>query len=47
MAQDYGCHFFDGGEVVKLPDLDGIHLDRQNHLDLGEALVEVVRGVLT
>ena len=45
-AEDYGCHFFDAGEVVRLPDLDGIHLDRQNHQDLGEALVDVVREVM-
>jgi len=47
MAEDYGCHFFDAGTVVDLPNLDGIHLDAQNHRDLGEALVGVVKDILS
>ena len=46
VAEEYDCHFFDAGEVVTLPEIDGIHLDRQNHQDLGGALVAAAKGIL-
>ncbi len=46
MAEDYACHFFDAATLVTLPDLDGIHLDAQNHRDRGEALAEAIKNIL-
>ena len=38
------CVFFDAGAVVQASDVDGVHLDRDQHRILGEALaVEVAR----
>jgi lysophospholipase L1-like esterase len=41
-----GCHFFDAGTVTPASLVDGIHLDVDQHLALGEALVEVVAQAL-
>jgi len=40
------CHFFDASAVVSTSDIDGVHLDRDQHLLLGEALAAEVSGVL-
>jgi lysophospholipase L1-like esterase len=47
MASDLGCHFFDAGTVVTVSKLDGVHLDADQLVRLGEALVEVVRPILS
>jgi lysophospholipase L1-like esterase len=41
-----GCHFFDAGSVTPASRIDGIHLDRDQHLLLGAALAEVVAALL-
>ena len=46
MASDLGCHFFDAGTVVRVSSLDGVHLDADEVMKLGEAMVEVVRPIL-
>ena len=40
------CAFFDAGTVTPASRVDGIHLDADQHLLLGEALVEVVTPIL-
>jgi len=40
------CHFFDAGSVTESSRVDGIHLDRDQHLALGEALVEPVARII-
>jgi lysophospholipase L1-like esterase len=47
VAFDLGCHFFDAGTVTTSSRVDGVHLDRDQHLKLGKALAEVVRLILT
>jgi len=42
VAGELGCHFFDGGEVVKVSRVDGVHLDADQHPLLGKALADVV-----
>jgi lysophospholipase L1-like esterase len=42
VAKDNGCHFFDAGEVVEVSQVDGVHLDADQHPLLGKALTEVV-----
>jgi lysophospholipase L1-like esterase len=46
MSEDLGCHFFDSASVTCSSRVDGIHLDQDQHVTLGEALVEVVLPVL-
>jgi lysophospholipase L1-like esterase len=41
-----GCVFFDAGSVTAASRVDGVHLDGDQHLALGEALAEAVRTLL-
>lgn len=41
-----GCHFFDAGSVVASSNVDGVHLDLDQHLTLGRAMAEVVKPLL-
>jgi len=41
-----GCGFFDAASVTSASRVDGIHLDRDQHLALGEALVDPVAAIL-
>lgn len=46
VAFDNHCHFFDAGSVVTTSQVDGVHLDEEQHLALGKALAKVVRELL-
>jgi len=46
MASELGCHFFDAGTVVSVSKLDEVHLDADQVVKLGEAMVEVVQPIL-
>jgi lysophospholipase L1-like esterase len=46
VCSDLGCHFFDSATVIAGSGSDGIHLDPEQHLTLGNALVGVVAVVL-
>ena len=41
-----GCPFFDAGSVVRASRVDGVHLDADAHLALGDALADVVRPLI-
>ena len=41
-CQELGCHFFDAGTVVTASQVDGVHLDADQHALLGAALAPVV-----
>lgn len=45
-AATLGCHFFDAGSVTPASRIDGIHLDADQHLLLGKAMVSVVAPLL-
>lgn len=45
-CSDLGCRFFDAASVTPSSRVDGIHLDRDQHLILGAALVDVVAPIL-
>jgi len=45
-CQEMDCHFFDAGTVVTSSQVDGVHLDLEQHLILGKALAEVVERLL-
>jgi lysophospholipase L1-like esterase len=42
-----GCHFFDAGSVTASSRVDGIHLDADQHVTLGKALVALVSPILS
>ena len=46
LAQRYGIGFMDAGQYCESSQLDGIHLDGENHRRLGEAVAEYVRRTL-
>jgi lysophospholipase L1-like esterase len=46
VCSDLGCHFFDAASVTPASLVDGIHLDRDQHLALGGALVDVLAPIL-
>jgi lysophospholipase L1-like esterase len=42
VARELGCRFFDAGQVTSASRVDGVHLDADQHLALGQALARVV-----
>jgi lysophospholipase L1-like esterase len=46
VSSDLGCHFFDAASVTASSRVDGIHLDADQHLALGSALVGVVAEIV-
>jgi lysophospholipase L1-like esterase len=47
IASDLGCHCFDAESVTSASTIDGVHLDASQHCELGKALAEIVRSILT
>lgn len=46
VARSRGCMVFDAGTVTTASRLDGIHLDADQHIVLGEAIADVARAAL-
>ena len=46
VCQELGCHFFDSSTVTTSSNVDGVHLDAEQHLTLGRALSRVVAPML-
>ena len=46
VCEELGCHFFDAASVTESSNVDGIHLDLEQHAVLGRALAEVVVALL-
>jgi lysophospholipase L1-like esterase len=46
VASDLQCSFFDAGTVTTSSVVDGVHLDADQHVKVGNALAEVVRPLL-
>lgn len=47
VCEEVGCHFFDAGSVITSSNVDGVHLDFEQHLALGKAVSEVVKPLLS
>lgn len=45
-CEEAGCHFFDAGSVITSSNVDGVHLDLEQHLALGNAVSKVVKPLL-
>ncbi len=46
VAQQLGCAFMDTGTVIKSSNIDGIHIDPDDHRKLGHALASKVKELL-
>jgi hypothetical protein len=42
----YGCELFDTSAVIKSSDIDGIHLEKEAHKQLGEVVAKIVKKIL-
>jgi lysophospholipase L1-like esterase len=47
VCSDLGCRFFDAATVTPASRVDGIHLDADQHLTLGNGLADVVAPILS
>ena len=47
IASDLGCDFFDAETATTASVVDGVHLDPDQHVKLGEALAKVVQTIIT
>ena len=47
VSAELGCDFFDAGSVTPSSRVDGIHLDQDQHLLLGQALAEFAAPILS
>jgi lysophospholipase L1-like esterase len=45
IAEEYGCHFLDTGQIIVSSDVDGVHLDPGEHEKLGKAVAAKVRNI--
>jgi hypothetical protein len=46
VCEEVDCHFFDAGSVITASNVDGVHIDLEQHLVLGKAICEVVKPLL-
>jgi lysophospholipase L1-like esterase len=46
ICKEAGCHFFDAGSIITSSQIDGVHLDAEQHRVLGAELSGIVRSLL-
>lgn len=46
VCEELGCHFFDAGSVITSSNIDGVHLDLEQHAILGHAVAKIVATLL-
>jgi lysophospholipase L1-like esterase len=46
VCEEAGCHFFNAGAVTASSTVDGVHLDEEQHMTLGNELSRYVRSLL-
>ena len=46
VAEMYNCELLDTSAVIKSSDIDGIHLEKKAHQQLGEAVAKIVKTLL-
>ncbi len=44
VAEEYGCNFLDASQVVKSSEIDGIHLEEEEHIKLGYEIAGIVKN---
>jgi lysophospholipase L1-like esterase len=45
IAAEYGCWFFNSGEVIVSSNIDGIHFEAEQHTRLGRAVAQQVKSI--
>jgi lysophospholipase L1-like esterase len=46
VSAELDCEYFDAGSVTRSSVVDGVHLDADQHLTLGRALIAVIQKIL-
>ncbi len=46
VALEYSCEFLDASELIKTSEIDGIHLNKDQHVKLGHHIAEKTLGIL-
>jgi len=46
VAEELNCPFFDAGSVTTTSQVDGVHLDEDQHMALGNALAKTVKDII-
>jgi lysophospholipase L1-like esterase len=46
VCEEAGCHFFDAGSIITSSQVDGVHLDAEQHRVLGTELFRIVPSLL-
>ena len=46
VAAELNCHFFDAGAITKVSAIDGVHLDADQHVVLGQQIAPTVAALL-
>jgi len=46
VAEEYGCEFLDASDVVVASNIDGVHLEAEEHIKLGHKISEIVEEML-
>lgn len=47
VSSEIGCNFLDTSEVIKSSDIDGVHLDGDQHIKLGEFIANAVKELFS
>jgi lysophospholipase L1-like esterase len=47
VCDEIGCHFFDAGSIITSSNVDGVHLDVEQHLTFGIAISRIIEPMLT
>jgi len=45
-CRQHGCHFFDTASVVQSSQIDGLHIDADQHCTLGEKIAQICLNIL-
>jgi lysophospholipase L1-like esterase len=47
LAAEEGCSFLDAGQIVKVSDEDGVHIESESHKNLAKAIAKEVRKMIS
>lgn len=46
ISKEHSCYFFDSATVTQASSVDGIHLDENQHLELGKAIAKAITDIV-
>lgn len=47
VAEEFNCPFFDAGSITTTSNVDGVHLDAEQHMALGRALAKITKEIIS